>query len=315
MHFSSIDPEQAIGDDLVVVRYMKLSTFLLLTEGEIFIPSLKTLQQIDPIEGRTADRSVRINSGSNPGLTQRDAYDWLYSKGDRYDRDFIDIRIQQEADPTRRLHEIWMRELAIRRAIWCWYARRPESMAMWNTYGPHGIAIISTVGQVRAALHLPEDALTSVARINYVSSDGTDPRLVDPLWVNRPYYFKLDAYEHEHEVRFVIGCEPVEANFRGGILRRVDASALMNEVLISPYVQLDEAFAIKSVIRKAYNLISDEQIIISNLMYPGDPVLRMAVHELRQLGRTNLPDRLSNRHEEYGQEGNLQVLPKMMLEV
>jgi hypothetical protein len=74
--------------------------------------------------------------------------------------------------------------------------------------------------------------------------------MLDPLWINRPYYFKQDAYDYEQEVRFAIACEPVQLAADGGILRKVDPSLLIDEVLISPHIHLDEAIAIKDVIRK-----------------------------------------------------------------
>ena len=52
MHFSPVDPTQALPDELV--RYMKIPTFLMLMEGKVFIPSLKTLQRTDPTEARLA---------------------------------------------------------------------------------------------------------------------------------------------------------------------------------------------------------------------------------------------------------------------
>jgi len=190
---------------------------------------------------------------------------------------------------------------------------------MWNNYGAHGIAIVSSIANVRAALALPDDALTSVARVNYVASDGKDALLTDSRWINRPYYFKQDAYNYEEEVRFAIACEPVQAEARGGILRKVNASRLVNEVLISPHIHLDEAIAIKKIILKAWNFIGDHQVKISDLLYPDDPELRMAFYGLTQdierYAAAGLPDPLSDRHQEADQEGKFQPLPQMMLEV
>ena len=146
MHFSPVDPTQALPDELV--RYMKIPTFLMLMEGKVFIPSLKTLQRTDPTEARLAGRSGPGFYKFHNALTQDEAFKWLYSKAQKYDRDFLDARIQQRADPRRKLYEIWMRELAIRRSIWCWYGKRPESMGMWNSYGAHGIAIVSSIESV-----------------------------------------------------------------------------------------------------------------------------------------------------------------------
>jgi hypothetical protein len=48
---------------------------------------------------------------------------------------------------------------------------------MWNSYGAHGIALVSSIANVRAALSLPDDALTSVAKVKL---DAV--RAVEWLW-------------------------------------------------------------------------------------------------------------------------------------
>jgi hypothetical protein len=218
-------------------------------------------------------------------LAQDEAYKWLYSKAQKDDRDFLDARTRQRADPR----------------------------------GAHGIAIVSSIANVRAALSLPDDALTSVAKVNYVASDGKDTLLTDSRWINRPYYFKQGAYNYEEEVRFVLACEPVRLEARGGIVRKVNASLLVNEVLISPHIYLDEALAIKKIILKAWDFLGDHQIKISDLLYPGDPELRMMFYSLtqdvEQQAAAGLPDPLGDRHQEADQEGKFQPLPQMMLEV
>jgi hypothetical protein len=50
MHFPFVDPVGLVADDLLIVRYMKIATFFMLTQGKVFIPSLKTIQRTDPTE-------------------------------------------------------------------------------------------------------------------------------------------------------------------------------------------------------------------------------------------------------------------------
>lgn len=317
MHFPPVDSTQTLPNELV--RYMKVPTFLMLMEGKVFIPSLRTLQLTDPTEARIANRSGPGFYTSHRALLEDDAFKWLYSKGQNYEREFIDTKIRLNADPRRKLYEIWMRELAIRRSIWCWYGERPESMGMWNNYGAHGIAVVSSIENVRAALSLPDDALTSAAKVNYVATDGKDTLLANPLWVNRPYYFKQDAYRYEDEVRFVMACEPVQLAARGGIVRPVNASVLINEVLISPQIHLNEAIAIKKVILRNWDFIEAHQIKISDLLYPNDPETRMALYSLTQdidqHAALDLPDPLGSRHQEADPDGSIQSLPQLMFEV
>jgi hypothetical protein len=86
---------------------------------------------------------------------------------------------------------------------------------------------------------------------------------------------------------------------KGGIVRKVNASLLISEVLISPQIHLEEAIAIKNAILKGCNFIGDHQVKISDLLYPSDPEIRMALYSLTddidQHAALNLPDRLSNR--------------------
>ena len=115
-----------------------------------------------------------------------------------------------------------------------------------------------------------------------------------------------------------IAGEPVQLEARGGIVRKVNASLLVNEVLISPHIYQDEAIAIKNIIHKAWNFIGDHQIKISDLLYPDDPVLRTALYSLTQdidqQAAVGLPDPLGDRHQEADQEGKFQPLPQMVLE-
>jgi hypothetical protein len=288
----------------------------MLTQGKIFIPSLRTLQRTDPVEallpGRMFGRYVKAHDALHRGET----YQWMLSKTQKWERDYID---QDEGNVEHFgpiLLRIWLNELAIRRSIWCWYAKRTESMGMWKNYGAQGVAIVSSVGNVRAALSLPDDARTSVAKVNYVSSESTQRhnQMLDPLWINRPYYFKQDAYEYEQEVRFAIASEPVQLAADGGILRKVNASRLIDEVLISPHIHLEEAIAVKDIIRNLCRFLSDDQITISSLLYAGNPKTRIANWQLRKGYElppgTDMPDRLSDRHEEADHQGIFHALPR-----
>ena len=192
-------------------------------------------------------------------------------------------------------------------------------MGMWNNYGSHGIAIVSSIANVRAALPLPDDARTSVARVNYLLGEGIRMHklLVDPLWINRPYYFKQDAYTYEQEVRFVLASEPVHLVAEGGIVRNVDPSLLIDEVVISPHIHWEEAVAIRETIRKVCPFLGEDQIRISSLLYSGIPESREMIWRLTTDidGRTGLPDLLSDTHEEADHEGLFHALPPMMLQV
>jgi hypothetical protein len=314
MHFPPVDPQHPIPADLVIVRYMKISTFLMLINGKVFIPSLKTLQRIDPVEAFIPTRAFSAHPWFHHALHEDEAFQWLCSRAQEIDRDYIEKNKNDKLARSLVLEEIWLRELPVRRCVWCWYAKRPESMAMWNNYGPHGIAIISSIERVRAALPLPDDALTSVGFVTYLDGpwggDGPDPhdRLTDSLWINRPYYFKHQAYEYEEEVRFVLAGHPDIIATNGGILRNIDASMLIEEVLISPHLHRDEAIELRDVILKACPFLEAHQVTISSLFYPENP----------SYPKNTAPPDLDTglRRELYmDSDGKYHFLPKMMLEV
>lgn len=76
----------------------------------------------------------------------------------------------------------------------------------------------------------------------------------------------------------MIACEPVQLAADGGIVRKVNAS-LIDEVLISPHIHLEEAIAMKDLILKICPLVDDE-IKIASLLYAGNPATRLALWQL-----------------------------------
>jgi hypothetical protein len=281
VHFPLVDPAQKIADHLPIVRYMKISTFFMLARGKVFIPSLRTLQRTDPVEALLPWRIYPRHSGFHDALTEGEAFDWIQSKAQPWELAYIK-KHEGGSGCLDKLVVIWLRELAIRRVIWCWYANRPESMAMWNNYGSHGIAIVSSITKIREALSLPNDALTSVSEVNYVSGDRTqiDQWLIKPRWIYRPYYFKQEAYQYEKEVRFVLASsDPVYLSWKGGVVRDVSPSLLLDEVVISPHIRFEEAKEMKGVILEICPFLKSHQVKISPLLFEGDIEVREKMYE------------------------------------
>jgi hypothetical protein len=48
--FPDIDPGDPISDETKIIRYMNLQAFMTLLAGRVFIPSVKKLQETDPLE-------------------------------------------------------------------------------------------------------------------------------------------------------------------------------------------------------------------------------------------------------------------------
>ena len=219
-------------------------------------------------------------------------------------------------------YEIWLRELAVRRCIWCWYAERPESMGMWNNYGPHGVAIVCKVKNVRDALSLPDDVLSSVGRVVYLPSNEDEPdrNQISPhkAMFDRPYYFKQEAYKYESEIRFVVACEPITIGFRGGILLRVDPKILIDELVISPHIVQDEAYSIRELVY-SLDILPRERIKVSSLLDRRSAPIRELLEraagpEAFESIRLNYTgDFLSRSHQEKDSHG--QIIPEILRQV
>jgi hypothetical protein len=204
--------------------------------------------------------------------------EWFISKASDFEREIC----ANGSVPPELAAVIWLRELALRRCIWCWYAKRPESMGMWNSYGSYGIAIVSSVDRVRVAFGLPKDALSSVGKVTYLPSE-IRPQTIDPqidlLWRDRPYYFKQEAYEYEHEIRFVVACDPKTTGWKGGIIRHVNPEQLIEEVLISPHIYEEEANAIRYLVGQACSHLPLGKIKVSSLLKKRDRISEKSVWE------------------------------------
>ncbi len=88
-------------------------------------------------------------------------------------------------------------------AVNCWHENEGESIAMWSLYnsGSEGVAIQTTVGQLKAALkNEPRSVL--IGRVRYIDYER-DP-MSNSLNALSPLMHKRRSYQHEAEVRAII---------------------------------------------------------------------------------------------------------------
>ena len=130
--FPDIDPGDPISDETKIIRYMNLQAFMTLLAGRVFIPSVKKLQETDPLESLLPSECIPDFPQQCLRLQKEENADWL----DRPEKQ-LPKTTNQGGDIQRRF-EVWLRELAVRRCIWCWYGDSEESMGLWNSYGPRG---------------------------------------------------------------------------------------------------------------------------------------------------------------------------------
>jgi hypothetical protein len=229
-----------ITDDTPLIRYMKLETFLLLLLGDqMFIPTVKLLQQADRTEGL-----VPLFRGSAHEISSiLDQHEeWLLKKAGNPNVSSI------EDENVRRIHtnalaeEAWRHELAKRRCVSCWNRSEKQINFMWRIYGDRGVAVYSTVGRIRGAL-ADAGAKGIVSPVLYIPTEDTIPRPdYDLLNQNygRPYLFKDWSYSPEQEVRFVFEVDPRQAEALNGVLVKVRGKTIIDKVYFSQQLPSSE---------------------------------------------------------------------------
>ena len=266
-------PPRELDPKRPIFRYMRLPAFLMLLTGEAFIPTLSTLRKSDPLESRLPLLCYPRFAAHFSPLFVPGSMDWLRKKTPKGKADYVQINQPTHFDSAGRFYvETRLDELAKRRCIWCWYASADQSMAQWKVYASGGVAIKSSLVQIRSALdELPPATKTSAGFVHYESAVRFNPSdgFVDPRWLTRPYYFKEWAYRHEEEARLVLAVNPGLCDLsQGGIRVGLDPAKLIAEVIISPEIYGSEAVALRSTLRGQFPVLDGIEINISPLLSP-----------------------------------------------
>ena len=174
--------DTSITDETRLMRYMKLSTFLLLvSKNLLFLPTVQKLQESDFREANLQLYWCQDYWRIMWPLVEPHTH-WLLSDIIRPNRP------QAWEDPSEEkkkdLIRAWASALVERRSVWCWNRSVNESFALWKIYAERGVAIFSTVGQLRAAL---ENA-------------GVESGLVSPVTYIGEHQLELNAQEHHERV-------------------------------------------------------------------------------------------------------------------
>jgi len=265
--FPNIDPADSLTEDARIVRYMSIQAFLMLLSGKVFIPNIKKLQEVDPLESLLPSESITEFSKLCKRLNEPDHAEWLQKRA--------------AANSNETTIDVWLRELALRRCVWCWYGESGESMGLWNTYGARGVAVVSSLERVRKGFgQIPHATGTSVGRVRYVPREehAFGDANNDPDWLYRPYYFKHNAYSYEQEIRFVIGLYSGNTLRDGGALFAVNPEPLIEKVIISPQFRLTEARAFNSFLKNRHPDILVEQSPLLSVKEPEELQPAAEVH-------------------------------------
>jgi len=273
--FEQFEKNRPLADTLKIWRYMKVSTLLMMLSGKVFIPTLATLQKIDPTEAiLLAELYDDLEEDFAKLLKDSNWYD---VNADTEERGIL----HPSATPgnpsliSRVRINIWLRELAKRRLIWCWNQRETESMAFWKIYGDKGIAITSSPSRVNEVLKIP-NFQGSLGKVTYIPRNERRTKFQLFEYLSRPYYFKQESFSFENEVRFVVAIEPTISRKDGHVID-VDYSKLIEEIVISPHLPKSEAEEVSKMIR---------------LLLPSEPRIPVRISEgtERHLGEFALAD-------------------------
>jgi hypothetical protein len=254
------DPGTSTGQTAPITRYMRLTTFFMLLEGSLFVPTLANLRKSDPLESNIPATTYFGFAGNFDLIFDNPIRTWLLGKMPKSMRDHVSLNQGGCTDLTGSYYvRTWIDQVARRRCVWCSYNRTVESMAQWKIYAHGGIAIESKPAMIREALNGIIGGGTSMGKVLYFRADqpNNDDRLITPPLKTRPFYVKSIAYEHEHEVRFVAEINPDNCSsdeLGGIILDGIDPEKLISRVVISPHIYSSEA----SSDQKAYQETTPE---------------------------------------------------------
>jgi hypothetical protein len=250
--FNWDDTGTSINGDTLLMRYMKLSTFLLLLDGRLFIPTIRLLQAGDRLESRVPKELLRPNYGDKMRPIVED-HEQLLLRTTRGPKVVRPEGSEHSGTTLSFLAKYWLHELALRRCVWCWNQSTEHLYALWKLYGERGVAVISTVDRIRKALEKAGAGEGIVAPVRYaplrtprrLEETSTFLAMEQPQHLRRPYLFKDAGYRIEEEVRFVLSTNPIATSDLGGITIEVDAKALIKHFKISPELPLAEEACIE----------------------------------------------------------------------
>lgn len=133
----------------------------------------------------------------------------------------------------------------------CWHLKKHETVAMWDTNipGPEGVAIKSTVGDLRDAFDAFEENDVLIGKVNYIDYKND---AIPEDHILRPFTYKRQGFEHESELRAVVTSPPLKGypDFVGkgqgdiipfdwddldvGKYIEIDIETLIEEIRLSP---------------------------------------------------------------------------------
>jgi hypothetical protein len=130
----------------------------------------------------------------------------------------------------------------------CWHMAHDESDMHWRTYGrsDEGVAIRSSVGQLKAAFAPYRDRAVHIGEVTYVDFSKAKFPSNNGFW---PIMHKRLAFQNDKELRAVVWeGEPGLPFDDRGVHVAVDVPALIQEVVVSPLAHRSLVDAVGDVV-------------------------------------------------------------------
>lgn len=245
-------PKLRVGDSAWLWRYVKLSTLFLNLSGTVYVPTIGQLKRSDPKEGLAAVSA-----------------EWRFGYLCDHKPDAINKMVEafppekqnliRAGDPSsladmmqnsQIITDGYDQQQSQRVCAWCWHCSSHESAAMWRLYADSGVAIQTTLERIAAAI--PDTIHFEATRIQYGNRESDKPDSFNPEApgvkdvLDRAYLFKNNDYEFEKEVRLVIDAQNPGC---GRVIRNVDANRLIQQIVVSPWTELNEFNALQQRIK------------------------------------------------------------------
>jgi len=239
--------------DTVLWRYMDFAKFisLLQTKSLYFQRADKS---VDPFEGakcRIADKLVYEEWHIDELLKRAQSE---VSFNDREKRGFEKFLLENE--------KLGLLPFSHQNFINCWHENEYESVAMWNLYTTsleYGVAIKTTYEKLCTSLENVADI--QIGKVIYHDLNIEKPNNEDDV-----FWYKLNPYKHEQEVRAII--EDLNPDLEeNGKLIPVNLNLLIHKVYLSPSSELWFKKMVRKVMHK-YELKKEiKQSDLKNVPY------------------------------------------------
>jgi hypothetical protein len=250
-----------IDDSTPIVRYMKLETLLLLLfERRAFIPSHATLGRLDPLEtGILFDIPTFWQMWEHRIEPRVENFVHASQQRDYKSPSSTIVRSWGDGFVQRNFRK-YVDELATERCIWCWNEFTNYSNALWRLYGERGVAITSTVGEVKEALVKAGVERGIVAPIAYIDHENSEVSnlLLNEEKIFRFYLLKSVAYNYEKEIRFVLAARREILRDKGGVLVHFKEADFFKNT-ISPHMNKEERLVVETIITAHRNKSPEER--------------------------------------------------------